>query len=52
MTTSFPFTVHRYLFAIHYPFSVFHEASRLMANSKHTVNSQWLTVNGATGGSV
>lgn len=45
------FTVHRSPLSIRCLFSVIHEASRLMANGKCMVNSEWLMVNG-TGGAV
>ena len=45
------FTVFRSPLTMSYPFSVIHEASRLMANGKYMVNGQWLMVNAFIGGS-
>ncbi len=45
----FPFTVYRLPLSVCYPFTVIHEAQRLMANSKSMVNGKWLVVNGSGG---
>ena len=48
MTKSFPLTIHSLPFAVRYPFTVIH-GQWLIVNSKCTVNSKWLMVNGAGG---